>query len=263
MQNLLTDDTYNGTYAVEQVREGSGPPIFFVSGYNSSRTWNNPGTNWWQPLIDRGFNGQNGKYANSPGFRVIWPNYAGDSNIGKTYKNWLHKELSKTRYIKIPGIKLETTVNPALDFENAKSRAERCGRLLAVYLANNFKNQWPVLVGHSLGTRVVATAAHELTSEYGAGQLTSIHLMGAALHRAENWDNRLAHATTQGVYNYFSDHEKFEIQALYGLSIGFKSRPLGTLGLGWRADNQPLITDIDVTECVPHHNAYFDNIVLN
>ena len=243
----LTADTYNGTYAVEQAREGSGVPVFFSGGYNSRSSaivWNpRPGKDWLK-LIDT-------RYPDSPIYRVIWPSGAGDSNIGKTYQNPIHKILSKP------------WVNPLNDFNNAESRATRCGKLLAVYISNNLPGRWPVLIGHSLGTRIVATAAADLTQSCGGGQLTAVHLLGAALHRSENWEDRLAYSTTNGVYNYYSNWEIGNIEAAYGVSIGFSSRPLGTLGVGSRrSDKQPLFTDVDVSKWVHNHKAYFDNVTL-
>lgn len=233
--DLLTDDTYNGTYAVEQVREGSGPPVFIISGVNSYRLWDR-----WQRLVDT-------RYPYSPVYQVMWPNMFSDSPQ-RTYKNPVHKFLSLPKD------------NPVNDYYQAKERAERCGRLLADYIGQDFQGQYPVIIGHSLGARIAATAAKELTQRYGAGRLDSVHMLGAAIHRSEGWAD-LPYATTNGVFNYFSQNDNKDL-LLYNASIAFSSKPVGMLGFGSLADYNDMVTDVDVTDQVFTHSAYFDAIEL-
>ena len=104
------------------------------------------------------------------------------------------------------------------------------GAALAALIARTIEGPY-VLMGHSLGARVMVTAAQTLATQPGPPRIESMHLLGAAVGRKGDWHN-LEAAVTGTVWNYWSANDNV-LRWLYTLAeigetaagqTGFRSR---------------------------------------
>lgn len=111
-------------------------------------------------------------------------------------------------------------------------------------------------MGHSLGARVMVTAAQTLATRPGAPRLESVHLLGAAVGGKGDWRS-LEAAVTGTVWNYWSAGDNV-LRWLYALAelgqtavgqTGFKSR-------------LPRIKDRNVSRSVTRHSGYVSKVTL-
>ena len=138
----------------------------------------------------------------------------------------------------------------------AKTRAGMTGAVLADLIARTDEPAF-VLVGHSLGARVMATAAQLLgTTAWMRPKLEDVHLLGAAVGR----QGRLAHAqrrVTGTVWNYWSSNDSV-LKYLYAVgSVGERAA-----GQGGFETKFPKIKNRNVSRSVDGHSAYFGAISL-
>lgn len=132
----------------------------------------------------------------------------------------------------------------------AKNRAGMTGAVLADLIARCDDVPF-ILVGHSLGARVMVTAAQALASKPGGLRIAEMHLLGGAVGAKGDW--RTLHEAVSGtVWNYYSGRDgvlKFVYQAIHG-----GQKPIGLVGIRSRFAN---IRDVNVTSLVDNHGAYF------
>src|SRR5690606_27360720 len=87
----------------------------------------------------------------------------------------------------------------------AKTRAGVTGAATAALIARSIEGPY-VLMGHSLGARVMVTAAQALGTRPGPPRVESMHLLGAAVDAKGDWRS-LASAVTGTVWNYWSQRD--------------------------------------------------------
>ena len=135
----------------------------------------------------------------------------------------------------------------------AVSRAQQAGRALAEILIKNDHDEW-VLIGHSLGGRVMLNAALTLASKSDAPRISTIHLFGAAVSNRGSW-RELDHAVSGSIHNYHSRNDKV-LKLLYQVVQG------GKVAVGYAGFNTslPEIIDHDVSNLVGNHSDYFRKI---
>jgi pimeloyl-ACP methyl ester carboxylesterase len=247
------------SFDLEKLKEGDGPPVVIASGFltEGDRGWGP-----WRRLVE-------GAYPDSPVYRVTWGAkelraFASMVGLigGKQLSSVAIKKLAlgamKTAGKKLGplGIALtakDVATNP---WTVARTRADMTGAVMADLLART-DGQPFVLVGHSLGARVMAEAALALGTKRGAPVLLDVHLLGAAIDSGKDW--RYASEAVQGtIYNYFSRNDKV-LSVLYQLAeLG--SKPIGLGGIPTRAAN---VKNRDVSRVVAGHGDYFNTVTLS
>lgn len=137
----------------------------------------------------------------------------------------------------------------------AKSRAERTGVALAGLLARVEQERF-VLVGHSLGARVMVSAARTMGTKPGVPRLEALHLLGAAVGVKGDWHS-VSEAVTTAAYNYYSTNDKV-------LSIFYTAAQAGSTAAGAAEirSKLPKVVDRNVTKTVPGHFAYLGNVTF-
>ncbi len=205
---------------IERVRHGRGDPVYFADGFTST----DRGWGDWEQIITR-------RYPTEPVYRVVWPS-------GK------------------PATGVLTKIDAAFDWPWATARAAVTGALLANHI--RVRGEHPVLIGHSLGGRVAAKAAYELGKE--GHKVRAVHLLGAAIVRAEGWKH-LERVASEGVWNYFSRND-WVIEELYwwGDPRAHWTQPVGSRGFAYAPGHG--IEDVDVSEQVGDHSAYTHRVRL-
>jgi pimeloyl-ACP methyl ester carboxylesterase len=137
----------------------------------------------------------------------------------------------------------------------AKSRADKTGVIVGDLLARTESSSY-VLIGHSLGARVMVVAAESLGTKPGGPRVQSVHLLGAAIGARSNWDSLTA-AVDDVVYNYHSTTDNV-------LKYVYKTVQAGETAAGLTGFT-PISTklqNIDVTDAVSTHFDYQDNVTL-
>lgn len=135
----------------------------------------------------------------------------------------------------------------------AVSRAERAGRALASILAKNDQDDW-ILIGHSLGGRVMAHAALALAAKSGTPRIQTIHLLGAAISTSSSW-HELTDAVSDSVHNYHSRNDVV-LRRLYKSAQGWRT----AVGYAGFNTSNPAIINHDVSDLVDDHKKYFRNL---
>lgn len=245
------------SFRIERLRTGTGTPVLLASGFltEDHESWAS-----WRPMIDARFPG-------APVYRIHW----GAKELkalaalvrSSSAKVGAHKALTKLAmkgsksFGKLPGLAAafaatDIATNP---WNVAKNRAAMTGAVLADLLARTDEGPF-VLVGHSLGGRVMVVAAQTVATRSGPPVIESMHLLGAAVSRKGDWRS-LNDAVSGTVWNYHSTNDPV-LRWLYTLG-GLGQQAVGYAGFGTKF---PRIKDRNVSRVVGGHSAYFTGVTL-
>lgn len=137
----------------------------------------------------------------------------------------------------------------------AKNRADKTGVVLADLIART-REQTYVLIGHSLGGRVMAVATETLGTIPGGARIQAAHILGGAIRAKGEWSD-LAAGVEDAVYNYHSANDPV-LKYVYSTAQGGQSAA-GSMGF------TPLTTkveNVDVSDQVSGHSEYFTKVRL-
>jgi len=245
------------SFEIEKFRDGVGTPVIVTRGF-----LNESSADWRAAIafVDR-------RYPDAPVYKLHW----GSKELAALGAPVLRGAGAKhavgvaarvaARAGKVAAGKLNpiAPVMIAADlaknpWHTAKVRADRTGVALAGILARTEIPSYH-LVGHSLGARVMITAAETLATQQGGPRIDTVHVVGAAIGRKGDW-RRLNGAVSNKVHNYFSSRDQV-LRYAYTVAQG-GSVAAGFAGFG---TSYPNIVDHDVSDRVDGHSAYFDNVV--
>lgn len=179
------------SFRIERLRGGVGPPVVVASGFLTDR---DDGWGLWRPIIDD-------RFPDSPVYRVHWGAKelgAGGafvvSGLGKAALRRMVTTAAKRgsrSFGTLPGIGSVFAVRDlaANPWTVAKHRAGMTGAILADLIARTDEGPM-ILVGHSLGARVMVSAAQILGTRGGDPLLKDMHLLGGAVGRKEAAQSR-------------------------------------------------------------------------
>lgn len=255
----VTASAYVGadkSFRIERVRDGSGTPVVFATGFLTEGL---AGWGYWQRLVDT-------RYPDSPVYQVHWGAKELDDLAGlvgavgaqAAVRALLVQGAKRgSKAFGLPGVGWvlaghSIAANP---WTVAKTKAGMTGALLAELLARTTEGPY-VLMGHSLGARVMVTAAQALGTRPGPPRLESMHLLGAAVGRKGDWRS-LQNAVTGTVWNYWSANDAV-LRWLYALAEAGQEAA-GNKGFDSRL---PRIKDRNVTRFVAGHTKYVGAVSL-
>jgi hypothetical protein len=244
------------SFRIEVVREGDGTPVVFAAGFltQGRSAWAE-----WEHLIDT-------RYPGNPVYQVHW----GAKELKELSvlfgsigaKAAVHAVLAQgakrgSKAFGLPGLGWVLGVHSVATnpWSIARTRAGMTGAALAALIARTAEGPY-VLMGHSLGARVMVSAARALGTRAGPPRIESIHLLGAAVGRRGDWRDLDASASGT-VWNYWSANDAV-LRWLYTLAevgdtaagqAGFKS-------------TFPRIKDRSVSRKVKSHSAYLPSVKL-
>jgi hypothetical protein len=253
----VTANAYYGddkSFRIQQVRDGTGAPILTATGFLTEG--DDSGWGPWQQLVDE-------MYPDRPVYRVHWGSkelaafavLGGRGVVARATAaraaQWAARG-SKSAAKKVPfiGSALIARDIAANPWSVAHNRAQMTGTLLAAILSRVETDQF-VLIGHSLGALVMATAAQSLAGSAPQPRLESVHLLGAAIPAKGDW-NMLNNSVTGKVYNYRSARDPVLKHAYRGAQLGRVAA--GVTGFD---TNLPNIVNVDLSSKVASHSAYF------
>jgi pimeloyl-ACP methyl ester carboxylesterase len=138
----------------------------------------------------------------------------------------------------------------------AHQRAAMTGTMLADIMARTNEDKF-VLVGHSLGARVMVMTAQALGSDrLGEPLIESMHLLGAAVANDGDWQ-QLDAAVSDKIWNCWSRRDRV-------LKFLYRSAQIGARASGQTGFDSKFasINDRDVSRSVASHSDYIANVTL-
>lgn len=249
------------SFRIELLRPGSGGvPVLVANGFLSEGN----GEKWggWKAIVSD-------RYPNSPVYRVRWGSkelrhfgVLAAGSLGSVGLNALVKAAAAAATRSGARI-LGNIVGPALivadlarnPWHVAKSRADKTGVVLGDLLARTDTESY-VLIGHSLGARVMAVATETLGTKPGGPRVAAAHLLDAAIGAKGDW-NGLADAVDDRVYCYHSNSDNVLKLVYPGVQGG--QRAAGLRGL---TPTRSRIENVDVSDAVKSHFEYQTKVQL-
>ena len=251
----LRDDK---SFRIEKLRGGTGTPVLVASGFLSD---GDSGWYPWKQIITE-------RYPQAPVYRVHWGAKelrdvgilvgSGTAKVGVTtvLKGGIRRG-SKAAAGKVPYLGAIFIAQSALanPWSVAKGRAAMTAGILADLLAHTESESF-ILVGHSLGARMMLRTAELLASRPGEPRLEAVHLLGAAVGAKGDW-GLLNNSVTDCVWNYWSSNDDV-------LKYFYRSAQLGQTAAGCAGFRSvlPKIVDVDVSSTVGSHKRYFQAVKL-
>lgn len=246
------------SFRIEKIGDGPGVPVVIARGFLNEK---NP--EWYKAV-----RAVKKLYPESPVYELNWGSkelkhlagVAGVSAAGQAGRNAVFKTVgraSKTMARKAAPIAPALAAGSLLKnpWHTAVNRANLTGAALAALMAKTEQEEF-VLVGHSLGGRVMVTAATAMAGFGAAPKIRDIHLMGAAIGGKRNW-RPLSEAVNGTVNNYHSAKDPV-LKYLYS-TAQFGQSAVGRVGFH---SQYPNIVDHNVSEIVSNHGEYYDNVEL-
>jgi len=238
------------SFAIEKIRDGQGAPVLLANGYLSQSM---AGWGPWQRLVDA-------RYPHNPVLRVHWG--AGElKDVSLMFDNPGARTATEfaadaAALAAKTGHGLGAVIGAATNpWWVAKHRADMTGALLADLIARTKTDRF-ILVGHSLGARVMATAATILATRPGKPRLETVHLTGNASTQGPQWSN-IGASVSGDVWNYHSENDGVLTIVYKTAELG--ARAVGAYGFDIGADK---VHDIDVADQVHQHSDYYSTISL-
>ncbi|WP_211340907.1 DUF726 domain-containing protein [Xylanimonas allomyrinae] len=250
------------SFRIELLRPGSGGvPVVVANGFlteGDAEKWGG-----WRGLVDA-------RYPDSPVYRVRWGakelkdfGVLGAGIAGKQ-SGILVLKGGAAKATKLGAKLLGKAFGPALlaadlaknPWHVAKNRADKTGVVVGDLLARTDAESY-VLIGHSLGARVMAVAAEALSTKPGGPRVQAVHLLGAAMGAKGDW-TALTAAVDDAVYGYYSANDNI-------LRIVYKVAQAGQTAAGLVGFTPPTakLVNVDVSEVVKDHFQYQDRIQLS
>lgn len=247
------------SFGFDKVADGDGPTVVFANGFLSEGK-----TGWgdWERLIGE-------RYPDATVYRLTWGAkelkalgvLAGQQLGATAAKAGVEKlavQASKGAgklLGPLSGVLLAAGVakNP---WHVARSRATMTGSVLADAIVRADVAS-VVLVGFSLGARVMVAAAESLATRHGeTPRIESMHLLGAAVGTNRDW-RAIGTAVSGTVWNYWSEKD-FTLRYLYKAAEAGK-KAVGCEGIPTRS---PRIKNVNVSRSVPSHMSHLKTVVL-
>lgn len=213
-------------FRIKLIQPGPSIPVIISKGFLSeeSQGWGN---------FDRMVNE---RYPDSLVFRVFW-----------TAK----KRIEVMQVLNLPRMIVKSD-----PWTESRKNAEEAGRALA-FIIREAAPQNFVLVGHSLGARVMAYAVKQLAAFGLPPQLETVHLTGAAISQDKNWGS-LPDAVRGNIYNYYSNNDAV-------LRFGYDMTRLHmthAVGLSGFVEKHPRLVNVDCSDFIDGHQEYFTKLHL-
>lgn len=241
-------------FRVRRINEGSGkgPAVICLDGFLTQGT---------KDVEKEWVDGLARSFPDSPWYHILWESKAlGD--LGSMAALGLHKngmpQLANlaTKAMKKPSMGIGSVLmglqlagNP---WHVAMVKSMMTGALIADMLCRTTQKRKFILVGHSLGARVIFYALENLATRKGAPKVAHAVLLGGAVGREpQHWETA-AKAVSGKIVNCHSGRDDV-LKYLYTTGTAFTSDPVGRGPINSGSDQ---IANVDVTHSVSGHTAY-------
>lgn len=249
------DDSFD----IQCVRKGSGTPVLIARGFTTEKKLD------WRTEVKA----VEAAYPDSPIYLVTWGSkemlelagflapsagFAGGAVLKGMVKHASKKLAKKAGPAGFALGALDLVKNP---WTVAVNRANKTAMTLAAIIQRS-NLESVVLVGHSLGGRVMLNLATALAGAAGTDnevRVEAVHLLGAAIGQDKGWDS-VGEALSGAVHNYHSQNDKV-LGYLYPAAMG------GRKAIGFEGLDASFAVNHDVSEAVKLHSVYYENVELS
>jgi hypothetical protein len=216
-------------FNVSKCRDGTGPALIFVNGFLSQKKTD--ATDWLEAT--------KALFPDNPAYLITWEassmSYFGKLAAAKTgpkaveaaVRGLLSRQSWRTRSVKHPLYWLSfVTALLGNKWHGSMVKAQMTGLILADLIARTDHEDGFILMGHSLGARVI----HSLLSALSTTEckyIRDVYLLGGAVDgtKADTWGG-LAGAVDGNIYNVYSKRDDV-LSVLYKGANAFTSQPIG------------------------------------
>ncbi|GAB2500460.1 hypothetical protein CATRI_02770 [Corynebacterium atrinae] len=246
------------SFKIKKIHQGTGPAVVIARGFFTEND-----TSW---LNEERF--AKLSYDNPTIYLLSW-GAKELSDLGVFLSNGAAKGLAiagAKKVVKRASKKAARNLGPAggllgaLDVVNnpwhlAVNKAERAGQALAELIIKTDRKDW-VLIGHSLGGRVMIKTATALSTKSDVPRILDVHLLGSAVSQraSKEWAG-LGRSVSGTIHNYHSKNDSI-LAWLYRTAQGNKV----SVGHSGFQTNIASIIDHDVSDLVNSHGAYYSQI---
>lgn len=246
------------SFDFEKVADGDGVTVVFANGFLSE---GQVGWGSWERMVRQ-------RYPDASVYRLAWgskelksltglvarqlPARAGRMAIEQLIAEALKQGPKMLGPLSALLMGADIAKNP---WHVAKTRATMTGSVLADALVRSDLRS-VILVGFSLGARVMVAAAESLATREGGPRVESIHLLGAAVGTGRDW-HAIERAAEANVWNYWSDNDRV-LRYLYRVGdTGAKA--IGCEGI---PVTSPKIKNVNVSSIVRSHKSHLEAVKL-
>jgi hypothetical protein len=257
-QGAVVSNNYFGAikdFKITKVKNGSGPALIFINGFLSQK--NQDSNDWVNAVLN--------KYPQNPYYYVNWESsslYDMGSLIGKGAGNAAFKKFitelmkrgSKSFAQQLNPLNWAQTISELIGnpWHTSMVKASMTGILLADLIARTNNPDGFILMGHSLGSRVIYYLLCALSTK-NISQINDVFLLGGAVDRKDSkgWEDAIKSVKGKIVncYSYNDSTLKFLYQGANALS----SSPIG---LGDIEVSHEKLVNKDVTSIIGGHMQY-------
>lgn len=246
------------SFEFQLVRDGEGPTVIFATGFltEGAEPWDE-----WRPMIEQ-------RLPDARVYRLRWgAKELSDLASMASRNGGINVARSKAASLGAKATKLAPKAFGALaaadaatdvarnPWHVARRRAQMTGAALASIIGHVDESP-VVLMGHSLGGLVMASASDALGGGDLAPRVSEMHLLGAAVDNDRELAN-IAAAVGGTVFNYWSSNDKV-------LGVAYRAAQANQKAAGATGFTQrrPGVKNVDVSKKVDGHTAYVPNVKL-
>ena len=243
IKKMVSSDLDENKFSFTQIKPGNGIAVIFIDGFLTEERDN---IEDWQIQMQE-------LYPDNPWYYLSWES-ENLKALGKQIGIHVASRLVLTRVltnatpIGWPLTAYALINNP---WSKAYLKAKTTGMLLADKIME--KKRRFILVGHSLGARVIYYALKQLV-ENQRSVVHDVHLLGGAVGNDKDKWLEAQKGVRGTIYNYKSHNDKILLH-MYRLGTAFTSKPIGINDIEVEGVN-----NIDVSEHVEGHTKYKENI---
>lgn len=248
----------DNSFDIRRVRKGDGTPVLIARGFTTEK----------DPDWRKEVKAVESAYPNSPIYLVEWGSKErrelvsflspGAGAAGGAALKGVVKRASKkiARRANPAGLALGVVDLVANPWHTAVNRANKTALALAAILQRTDLES-VVLIGHSLGGRVMLNLATALAGTSDAEQqvrVEAVHLLGAAIGPDPQRDQYGEHFAGV-IHNYHSSKDNV-------LGVLYPAAMLGSKPIGFKGAEAPFIENHDVSDVVQSHSDYYEKVEL-
>jgi hypothetical protein len=206
---------------LKKIRDGNGPLVITINGFMSE---DGKDQTDWPALLSN-------VMPNSPRIHMNWPasnfkklilqviNFSPDTLTSDSFK-------SKEQAIRKTLANGPAVTRAASEWVNAMRNAEAAGNTLGQLLSES-NDRGIVLIGHSLGVRVIHHALQTLKTERSDACSAVLLLGGAVTHDADTWAPIFTKFKNLQICNCYS-HNDLVLRNVYKIGTLFTNQPCGS-----------------------------------
>lgn len=230
-----------GEISLKQLASGTKTPIIVIDGFLSENDTNEQD---WKTQLNQ-------THPNHPIYQANWKSQEA-KDLYRLFQKAIELDIIRSPQLGliISGL---SVFNGYSLWMKAKIKAESAGLHLANLLKHQNNQQGFILMGHSLGVRVIYHALGQLERLKHTDKINEVHLLGGALGITHSW-KKAAKSVQGNIHNYYSKNDD-TLKYLYEII-----EITGGKAIGRNEISGKNIISHNVTVKVNGHREYIKNI---